>query len=457
MPSPVPRPRGHWLLGHLAEQRRDPLGLLVRGLREHGDVVGYRFGPYRALQLNHPRLIKRVLVDNAANYRKWSALKRARPLLGDGLVLATGESWKRRRRIYQPAFRRDRLEAMVPAMVAATRGLVDHLAGLPDGAEIDLLREVMRATLSIVSRTLMSRDIGGFGGFGKDGDEEELGRNFDAAVEAIGRRTLDLNPFAGLLPTARNRGIRRTIEAIDRQVHRIIAARRASGEPGADLLGWLLESGEQDGAPVDDRLLRDEVLNILLAGRGTSAIGLCWMWWLLDRHPEVEARVREEALAVLGPDRDPAAGDLDRLDLAARVFQEALRLYPPVWTIARQAIARDELDGGVPVAPGTIVLISPYVVHRHPGLWPDPERFDPDRFLPEAVEQRSRLAWIPFGLGPRTCVGGWFSIQEARILTAMVTRRFRLRAASPERPGLEPLITLKPRGGMPMRVHEVRL
>lgn len=441
------------MLGHLLAQRADPLGLLVRGLRDHGDVVGYRFGPYRALQLNHPRLIKRVLIDNAANYEKWSALERARPLLGNGLVLATGESWKRRRKIYQPAFRRDRLSAMVPAMVDAARGLVDHLGTLGDGAQTDLLWDAMRATLSIVSRTLMSRDLGGFGE-GDDAEARALGRNFDRAVDEVGRRTLDLNPFVGRLPTARNRAFDRTIREIDEQVDRIIAARRASGEVKADLLGWLMEGGEQHEA-VDDTLLRDEVLNILLAGRGTSAIGLCWMWWLLDQHPDIEARVREEALEVLGPDRDPTAADLDRLDLASRAFQEAMRLYPPIWTIPRQAIERDELDGGVPVERGTIVLISPFAVHRHPELWPDPERFDPDRFLPEAVEQRSRLAFIPFGLGPRTCVGGWFAIQEARIITAMVARRFRLRACSKARPELEPLVTLKPKGGMLMRVHEV--
>lgn len=453
MSTLVPQPPGHWLLGHLLEQRRDPLGLLVRGLREHGDVVAYRFGPYRALQLNHPRLIKRVLVDNAANYKKWSALERARPLLGNGLVLATGEGWRRRRKIYQPAFRRDRLAAMVPAMVDATRGLVEHLHRLPADTEIDLLQEVMRVTLSIVSRTLISRDMGGFGE-GDDAEARALGRAFDLAVEAVGQRTLDLNPLATLLPTARNRAFDRTIGEIDAQVERIVRARRISGEAKPDLLGWLMEGGEGGVEPVDDALLRDEILNILLAGRGTSALGLCWMWWLLDQHPEIEAKVREEVLAVLGPDRDPTAVDLERLELTSRVFHEALRLYPPIWTIPRQAIERDELDGGIAVERGTIVLVSPFVVHRHPEIWPDPERFDPDRFLPEAVEQRSRLAFLPFGLGPRTCVGGSFAIQEARIITAMVARRFRLRARSHDRPVLDALVTLKPRGGMRMRVHE---
>jgi cytochrome P450 len=455
----VPKPRGHWLVGQLWEQRRDPLGLLIRGLEHHGDVVAYRFGPYRALQLNHPRLIKRVLVDNAENYKKWSALERARPLLGDGLVLAHGASWRRRRKIYQPAFRRDQLRAMSATMVDATRGFVEHLARRADGGPVDLLNSLMKVTLSIVSRTLISRDLGGFGA-GDDAAARALGRNFDFALEQVGERMLDLNPLAGRLPTAKNREFDRRIREIDGQIQRIIterrAAQRAGAEPAGDLLAGLMQGGEQGDEAIDDPLLRDEIMTILLAGRGTSAVGLTWMWWLLDRHPAIEAKVRAEILDVLGPDRDPTHDDLDKLELTSRVFQEALRLYPPIWTMARQAIEPDELDGGIAVAPGTIILISPYAIHRHPGLWPDPERFDPDRFLPAAIAARSKLAWLPFGYGPRTCVGGWFAMHEAQLITAMVARRFRLRSGSSVRPPLEPLITLKPKGGLTMRVYGVR-
>lgn len=455
----LPQPRGHWLVGQLWEQRRDPLGLLVRGLEKYGDAVAYRFGPYRALQLNHPRLFKRVLVDNESNYVKWSALRRARPLLGDGLVLANGATWRHRRKIYGSAFRREHLRAISPTMVEATKGFIDHLSRLPEGTPINLLHDLLKLTLAIVSRSLLSRDLGGFG-VDDDPAARELGHNFDEAVEVVAKRIISFNPLAGVLPTSQNRGFNRLIRAIDHQVDRIIADRltrqKSDGEPRPDLLAGLMENDENgSGSPIDTRLLRDEILTILLSGRGTSAVGLTWMWWLLDRHPEIEERVRAEALAVLGPERMPTAEDLDRLQLTARVIQEALRLYPPIWVVARQAVDFDELDGEITVAPGTIILISPYVVHRHSALWPDPEQFDPDRFLPSTISQRSRMAWIPFGHGPRTCIGGSFAMQEALLITAMVVRQFRLCACSNVRPALEPLITLRPKGGLKVRVHGV--
>jgi cytochrome P450 len=448
----APQPPGHWLLGHLMEQRRDPLGLLVRGLAQHGDIVRYRFGPYPALQLNHPRLFKRVLLDAAPNYKKWGALQRARPLLGNGLVLAEGDLWKRHRKLYGRAFRAANLAAMIPAMIEATRGLLGRWDELADGAQTDVLDDAMRVTLSIVSRTLISRDLGG--GELPDADAVALGRAFDQAVHEVGARTLDLNPLVGMLPTARKRAFDRVIEQLDLAMADIVDKRRKQAEALPDLLGWLMEARDEDtGEAMDDVQLRDELLNILLAGRGTSAIGLSWMWWLLSRHPEAEQRLREEAVAVLG-EEEPTAEHVERLTFANRAFQEAMRLYPPIWTIARQAVEADTIDG-VPVAKGTIVLISPFVVHRHPELWPEPERFDPDRFLPERSVDRPRLAWLPFGAGPRTCIGGTFAMQEAAIIASMVSRRFRLHALHAQAPEPEPLITLKPKGGMPMRLERI--
>lgn len=450
-PAPPPLP-GHWLLGRIPEQRRDPIAMLMRGLRERGDFVRYRFGPTPVVQLNHPRLYRQVLLHNADAYRKWRGFQRARPVLGKGLVLAEGEAWKRSRRLYQPAFRQPAMDATLPAMVQCIEALLDHWAGRPAGTVTDVLEDTMQAALSIVSRTMISRDLAPFGAAGSE-EDRALGRSFDHAIREAGVRTVDLNPLAGLFPSRRQRELARVMAHIHRELSGLVAARRREDAPPKDLLGFLMGArDEETGEAMDDLQLVDELVNILVAGRGTTAIGLAWTWWLLHLHPEWAQAVRDEALAVLGPEGTPGPGDVKRLDVAGRVFQEALRLFPPIWTLPREVLRPDEIEG-VPLRPGTIVLVSPYVVHHHPELWPDPERFDPDRFLPAATRERDRLTWMPFGAGPRSCVGGGFAMQEARLFLALTARRFRLVSPRTERPAFETLIGLKPQGGMPMAVQ----
>lgn len=444
-------PRGNWLLGNLIQQRNDPIGLMMGGLRDYGDIVRYRFGPYSALQLNDPRDIKHVLIENPSRYHKWGALQRAAPLLGNGLFLAEDEHWRRQRKLQQPAFHRLRLNAMLDEMVTATRALVDEWSKLPNGATVNLSEACMRLTLSIVSRALLSTDIGGFSSDAGD-DAKEIERMFELAVQEVSERTLSLDPIPGLLPTRKNRRFEQAVKGLDDKVRRIIEARRARPSAANDLLAMFMEEKDDEtGERMSDAQLRDEIMTILLTGRGPSANGLTWTWYLVQKHPEVERRMRAEVETVLGG-REPTLEDLPRLEYVGRVFQEALRLYPPAWTLARQAITEDEIRG-VALRPGTVILISSYVVHRNPKLWEDPERFDPDRFLPERAASRPHLAYMPFGAGPRTCIGASFALMEAKVILSMLLQRFQFRLSPCEVAVPDPLITLKPKRSLRVALH----
>jgi cytochrome P450 len=446
----APGPPGHWLLGQLVEQRRDPLGILMRGRAAYGDVVRFRFGPYAALLVASPSGIRRIFVDNPRGYEKWGALRRLEAVLGRGLLLAEGEAWQRKRRIYQPALHRLRLQAMLDDMTGVTRDLIAAWQALPDGAPVDVLDWTMRLALAIVARTLLSRDLGGLSRH-SNSENDELTRLFDFLTEEAGERILSMDPTRGLRPTLRNLRFQLALRKINTMVMRLIRARRRAPGSAHDLLAMLMEvEDEATGTRMDDRELRDEVVTTLLTGRGTTAVGLTWMFYLLDRHRDVAAKVRAEIDAVLG-DRVPTLDDLPKLELTTRVFQETLRLYPPSWMLTRQALAPDEIDG-YRVDPGTAILISPYVLHHNPRVWEEPTRFDPDRFLPERAAGRSDYAYLPFGVGPRVCVGKSFAMMEAKIAAAMLLRRFdfTVPVGTPVEP--KPLVTLKPHPALMMRL-----
>jgi len=255
-------------------------------------------------------------------------------------------------------------------------------------------------------------------------------------------------------PTARNRAFRGAVGTLDTLVFDMIDERCRASEPGGDLLGMMMSARDPDtGEGMSRRQLRDEVMTFLLAGHDTTAVALAWTWYLLARNPKIAEAARDETLGVLG-DRDPTLEDLPRLPLARMVVEEAMRLYPPVWGIARQTIAADRI-GGYDIPAGQLVSLSPWVTHRHPDFWEDPERFDPERFRPGRERTRPRFAYFPFSGGPRLCIGEAFALMEAQLIVAMMLQRFRLSLVD-ERPVVpEPTLTLRLRGGLPMRVAAV--
>jgi len=401
------------------------------------NLIHSRFLFLHSFLVNKPDYIEHVLLTNHANYRKSDFLRRMLgPLLGQGLLISEGETWRRRRRIAAPAFHARRIADFVATMAASTEAMLARWRTLAQ--PFDVAGEMMALTLDVISRTMFSTDV--------SRDVAAVRRLMDVAVR-LRVSLIDLFGLPQWLPRFQPRDFRRAIAEFDALMSRLIAARRTGADDRDDLLGMLLAAHDaESGARLSDRQLRDEALTIFVAGHETTANALSWAWYLLARHPEAEARLHEEVDRVLGG-RPPGFADLARLEWTRMVIDETMRLYPPAHAVSRTAIGEDRI-GGVRVPPGSNISISMYVTHRNPNLWPDPERFDPERFAPAAIAQRHRFAYLPFGGGPRICIGSGFAIAEAQVIVAMVAQRYRLRLAPDH--VVEPigLITLRPRNGV---------
>ncbi len=444
-PRRAPGPKGHWLLGSLPERRDDPLGLYSRGRAQHGDVVRYRFGPIALHLISHPDGIKHVLVDNAANYIKGRVFDDLRPLLGNGLVSSEGDFWKRQRRLAQPSFHRERLAALAEQMVDVADATLASWAPRV-GSELDVAEEMTRLTFSIVGRTLFSVDW--------SGDAREAREYFDAANTGVMDRALSVLKAPLFVPTQKNRRLNGSIAALDGIVRDLIAGRRSQAPAHPDLLSTLMEAADADsGERMTDAQLRDEVVTLMFAGHDTTSSALAFAFHLLARHPQWRAQLEDEVDTVLQGKR-PSAADVPRLTRCTLALQETMRLYPPAWLLIREAL-EDDVIGGFHIPRKTLIGISPHVVHRHPDLWDEPDTFRPERFLPEAVARRPKHAYLPFGAGQRQCIGSNFAMLEATLVLARVLQTYRLERVGDAPLDLEALITLKPKGPMPMRL-EVR-
>lgn len=427
---------------------RDPLGMMEQSWREHGDVVRSRIGPIAYYALFHPEHVKHVLLNNNRNYVKGPIIARAKVLIGDGLFSSEGETWRRQRRLAQPAFHRQRIGAFADTMTACARDMLDSWRdAAASGATFDLMEGMSRVTLRIVGKTLFSLDL--------SGDAARVGDAFLHTLDFVIHRTFNLVVAPLAFPTPRNLAFRRARGVLDDVVQRIVETRRRTGDDPGDLLSMLLDARDEDtGAGMSDRQLRDEIMTFVLAGHETTAVTLAWTWYLLCRHPEVERRLRDEVAAAIGS-REPGFGDLRALGYVRMVVDEALRLYPPLWAFGRQALAEDEV-GGYRIRAGAPVNLSPWITHRHPDFWDEPERFDPERFTPERVAERHRFAYLPFSGGPRLCIGNEFALMEATLLVAMMAQRYHIEPADRARQVVpEVRLTIRPLGGLPVRVRAV--
>jgi cytochrome P450 len=440
---------GHFLLGNIPEIRRDPLKFLEELVRQRGDVSRFRFMWLEGYLVNHPDYIRRILVDNHRNYNKQNlANQMLRPVLGNGLLLSEGEFWLRQRRLIQPSFHKQRIQGFGEIMARATADMMQRWAGLDPEKPLDMDREMMRLTLTIVGMALFSLDL--------SGESETVGKSFSYINQFISERARTvLVPPLGL-PTPANRRFHKARRQLVEVVQEIITERRAAIHRdqggGDDLLAMLLEArDEETGEGMTDQQIQDEVMTLLLAGHETTANALTWTWYLLSQNPEAEQKLHAELDEVL-EGKMPGMADLGRLRYTQMVVKEALRLYPPAWILSRNAVEADTL-GDFYVPAGTVVDVSPYLMHRHPGFWDEPLRFDPERFTPERAEKRPQYAYFPFGGGPRLCIGRDFAIVEAQIILAAAASRFQMRLAPGHPVGIDPLITLRPLGGMPMLVR----
>ena len=430
--------------GLLISMGRDRLGMMTTAAARYGDAARLPVGPKQLYYFNHPEHAKHVLADNAANYHKGIGLVHARRALGDGLLTSEGDLWRKQRKVVQPAFQSRRVAEQAGVVAAEGAKLVERLRTAGRAGPVDVLHEMTGLTLGVLGRTLLDTDLSRFPTIGRDFAQVQDQAMFElASLSAV-------PPWVPLPRQVRFRRARRRLQTI---VDRLVAER--GGDPGdrTDVLSRLIVSARAEADPAVGReRLRDELVTLLLAGHETTASTLSWALYLIDEHPEVRHRLRAEAVDVLG-DRLPTYEDLTRLRYTAMVVDEVVRLYPPVWILPRKALAADVV-GGYPVPARADVLICPYTLHRHPGFWPDPERFDPERFDPARATDRPRYAYIPFGAGPRFCVGNHLGLMEAVFVIAMLSRELVMSKVDGYRVVPEPMLSLRIRGGLPMTVRD---
>ncbi|MFN6963936.1 MAG: cytochrome P450 [Pyrinomonadaceae bacterium] len=438
--------------GHFRSFRGDPTGFLTR-LSRLGDVAAFRMGPQRAFLVNHPDLIRDLLVVNAHKFKKGRALQRARSLLGDGLLTAEGEFHLRQRRMIQPAFHKTRIAEYARTMV----DYAERMSGSwSDGDVRDIDHEMMHLTLQIVGKTLFGAEVGD--------EADEVGRAMTTLVSMFNFLLLPFSEWLEKLPLPQSRRYRHARDTLNSVIYGIIDERRRSGEDKGDLLSMLLlAQDEDDGRGMSDEQVRDEALTLFLAGHETTANALTWTWYLLSENPEVEAKLHEEMRISDFGFRN--AGDRSEIPQSEirdpqspyveAVVAESMRLYPPAWTVGRLAIEEHEL-GGYRIPKGSLVLASQWVMHRDPRFWDEPEAFRPERWLAagrSVKEAGQRFIYFPFGGGTRRCIGEGFAWTEATLLLATLARRWRLRLVPEQKIDLQPMITLRPKFGMRMRLE----
>ncbi|MFD9354053.1 cytochrome P450 [Streptomyces sp. NPDC060031] len=444
----IPELAGGAVLGSLFDLKSDSIGTYLRALREHGDVVRITAGPPGLRAELHcvfsAEGVQQVLAAQAANFRKDNPFyQEIRDAFGNGLLTSQDEDYLRQRRLVQPLFTKRRVDGYADAVADETRSTIAAWTQAADGV-VDVADEMMHLALRAVARILFGTDV--------DTTVDVVDRCFPVITQYALRRGYSPVNIPRNWPTPGNRRAAAAMDELYAACDKIIAERRGGGpaEGGEDLLSLLAAATSTDDGEFDATELREQVLIFLLAGHETTATSLAFSLHLLARHPESQSRAREEVLRVLG-DRTPGAADLDRLPYLTQVLKEAMRLYPAAPAIGRRAVAACEIDGHA-VPAGADVILAPWVTHRHPRYWPDPERFDPDRFTPEAEAARPRYAWFPFGGGPRACIGQHFSMLESVIALAMILRAYEFEAVDTEVP-VTAGITLRTTGPARCRIR----
>ncbi len=463
-------------MGPLRDQlhmmKDDRIGGLLRFNEDIGDIGRFTFFFGAVVLANTPELVHHVLVSHAKDFQKSPVLRAAlHPLAGVGLFTSEGDLWKKQRKLMAPMFQQATIARFADDMTASAERAAKTWK---DGEIVDVARETTRITMAIAGKTLFDADT--------FTEADDLGAALTTALDWAGsqaasatlvaqtRASIALHRIADhvpdrmhdaterlaeklivpiLWPGERTRALRSALAVLDARVARMIAERRASSDDGHDLLTLLLRArDDEDGAAMSDKQVRDEVLTLFVAGHETTANALAWALMLACQHRDVYERLRDEALAV---GRTPTFDDLPKLPLALRVFKESLRLYPAVYLFGRVSITDTDL-GEYRVPKGTVVLVSPFALHRRAEYWPDPERFDPDRFLPEREAKRPKTAFIPFSAGPRTCIGNHFALMEGPLVLATLLRHADFDLVDPRGAEPEPTATLRPKGGIAMKV-----
>jgi len=443
--GPPPGPKGNFLLGSIFEVSKDWLGFYQHCADEYGDVVRVRFAHVPVYLIVHPRDIETVLVTNAGNFTKSADYRALARVLGNGLLTSEGASWQRQRGLIQPAFHKQNIQTYASVMTGATERMLNSWQ---DGAERNLHDDMMRVTLEIVGQCLYGAEV--------SGAAERVGRAMEVVMQRFVTNASLALLFPFDIPVIFARQESRAIRNLNEIIGGIIQERRASDQRREDLLDTLLRVRDADGKPMSDAQLRDEVMTLFLAGHETTAIALSWACYLIAQNPDIEAKLAEELRTVLAG-RVPTPDDLPRLRYTEMVLKETLRLYPAVWGIGRRAIAECEL-GGYRIPAGSNIFILQWRTQRDARFFPEPERFDPERWREDPVRSGKvpRFSYFPFGGGPRVCVGASFAMMEATLLLAMIQQSYNLQLVPNHPVEVLASVTLRPKHGIKMVVNRRR-
>lgn len=435
----APGPRPAIPLKNFLDFRKDPLAFMTNVARTYGDVAHFRMGRNNFFFVNHPDHIKDLLVTSNRKFRKSLVLQRAKKVLGEGLLTSEGEFHMRQRRLAQPAFHRQRVANYAETMVRYADRASERWK---DGESRDIHEEMMRLTLAIAGKTLFDADV--------EGDAKEIGKSLEVFMKMFGFMVMPFSDLLEKFPLPSVRRLNAARKQMDDVVFRLIAERRKSGRDHGDLLSMLLRAqDEDDGGVMTDQQLRDECLTILLAGHETTANALTFSWMLLAQHPEAAARMHAEVDA-LGA-RPLTIEDLPKLKYTESVFAEAMRLYPPAWAMGRQALEDHEM-GGFHIPRMSMILCSQWVMHRDTRFHERPTEFTPERWTTETSKTRPKFSYFPFGGGPRQCIGEAFAWMEGVLVLAAIAQKWKFQLPAHFKVALQPAITLRPKGGMKMKV-----
>jgi cytochrome P450 len=413
----------------------DLVDFLTTALDRYGEIFHVPIGPRHFNLVASPEYARHVLITNAVNYRKGWIHEKLKPLIGEGIFTSNGELWRRQRRTIQPQFHRDVVRTLAASMIDTVSETIERWRPVAErGDVVDLFPEMSRMTLDVVSRALFSVDI--------DRHTKVVGDALTTALEHTHERLFMLVDLTDIVPTRRHRRYHEALDTLRGIVGGIIQQRHSSGEKRPDLLQLLLDARDPaTGEAMSDLELRDQVMTVLLAGHETTASALAWSWYLLATNPAVDRTLREAIGRTIG-DRRPTVADLPTLAYPRQVFEESLRLYPPLHAFPRDALA-DDVIGGYRIPAGNTVTICTYLIHRNPRLWDHPEAFDPDRFAPGHAS-RDQFAYMPFGIGGRKCMGADFAVFEGTLAIAMISQAFRMELADPAAVKPLPQITFRP-------------
>jgi cytochrome P450 len=435
-------------LANVLRVRNDLAAFLLSLHRDQGDVARTYIGSLRVHLVAHPDYVRDVLVTHQRAFMKGHVLQRAKLLLGEGLLTSEGDFHLRQRRLVQPAFHRQRIGVYAREMVNRAWITADRWR---DGQTVDMDREMMALTLAIVARTLFDADV--------DAEADEIGGALTEVLRLFQTVFIPGMQWFDHLPLPHTRRFARARGRLDATIYRVIKERRAErarGEERGDLLSMMLaaQDAEGDGGSMTDEQLRDEAMTLFLAGHETTSNALTWTWYLLSQHPAVESQLHAEIDRVLG-DRRATADDLASLPYTRMVLSESMRLYPPAYAIGRRALEDYQIDG-MTIPRGSLVVVSPLVTQRDTRWFPEPERFDPDRWTAEAQAARPKFSYFPFGGGTRMCIGDQFAWTEGILLLATLAQRWRAELGDGQRVAMRPMITLRPRYGMRMVLRKRR-